>query len=106
MEEAKILCQTPTPGKQPTRIPQWKYNAVWQAILQAVPEDEPGIRFADLAGEVEKLLPTKDRHELGSVGWHTTVVKLDMEVKGEILRLPGSNPQRLVRNRSVSRAAE
>jgi len=34
---------------------------------------------------------------LGSVGWHTTTVKLNMEVKGELQRLSGVNPQRLIR---------
>ena len=98
VKEARVLCKTPTPGKQPTRIPKWKYEAVRHAILKVVPKDEPGIRFAELAGEVEKLLPAEDKDRLGSVSWHTTVVKLDMEVKGEILRIVGSNPQRLVRN--------
>jgi hypothetical protein len=44
----------------------------------------------------ERRLAADERDGLGSVSWYTTVVKLDLEVKGELRRLPGS-PQRLVR---------
>ena len=37
------------------------------------------------------------RASLGSVGWYTTSVKLDMEEKGDIRRAAGSKPQRLLR---------
>ena len=35
--------------------------------------------------------------ELGSVGWYITTVKLDLEVKGKIVRVQGVSPQRLLR---------
>lgn len=35
--------------------------------------------------------------ELGSVGWYTTTVKLDLEARGEIARVESARPQRLVR---------
>ena len=31
MGDDKIVCETPTPGKQPTRIDRWKYLAVRKA---------------------------------------------------------------------------
>jgi hypothetical protein len=31
----------------------------------------------------------------GSVSWYTTVVKLDLEARKEVLRIPSSVPQRL-----------
>jgi hypothetical protein len=97
MADSKVICETPTPGKKPTRIPKWKYDAVRRAILKAVPKRGEGIVFRELPQRVESLLPAGEKTNLGSIGWHTTVVKLDMEVKGEIRRVAGSNPQRLVR---------
>jgi len=31
----------------------------------------------------------------GSISWYVTTVKLDMEARGEIERVPDSNPQQL-----------
>ena len=95
--EDKVLCQTPTPGKQPTRIARWKYNAVRSAILAVVPADETGVKFSQLPMLVEDQLSPGDLERLGSVSWYTITVKLDLEVKGEIERLPDSKPQRLRR---------
>jgi len=91
----KVLCQTPTPGKQPTRIDRWKYDLVRAAIQDVVPRNETGIEFDDLPALVKQRLATSDLDKLGSVSWYTTTVKLDMEVKGELERVPGSKPQRL-----------
>jgi hypothetical protein len=93
----KVLVQTPTPGKQPTRIDRWKYDLVQSAILAVVPSNEQGIEFRDLPALVEHQIAPGDLEKLGSVSWYTTSVKLDMEVKGQIERVPGSKPQRLRR---------
>lgn len=93
----KVVAETPTPGKQPTRIDKWKYDLVHDAILAVVPADENGVEFSQLAQLVEAHLSPADLEKLGSVSWYTTTVKLDMEVKGEIERIPGSKPQRLRR---------
>ena len=95
--EDKVLCQTPTPGKQPTRIARWKYDALRTAILASVPADNQGVKFSQLSELVEDQLSADDLEKLGSVSWYTTTVKLDLEVKGEIERLPDSKPQRLRR---------
>lgn len=97
MPEEKVICKTPTPGKKPTRIEKWKYEAVRRAILKAVPKGGDGIMFKELPARVENLLSNREKATLGSIGWYTTCVKLDMEVKGEIMRISGSTPQRLVR---------
>ena len=97
--EPKILCRTPTPGKQGTHIAKWRYDTVRRAILKAVPRNSTGVRFGDLPGLVGKTLPARERDELGSVSWFTTTVKLDLEVRGEIERVPGSKPQHLRRPR-------
>ena len=95
--EAKVICETPTPGKQPTRIARWKYDAVKAAILGALPREGEGIAAKELPEFVENLLPPGDLEELGSVTWYTVTVKLDLEVRGLIERVPGSKPQRLRR---------
>lgn len=96
-DEERVVCETPTPGKQPTRIPQWKYDLVRRAILEAVPVDGNGVAFKELPAAVAVRLSQEERAGLGSVSWYTTVVKLDLEVRGELRRLDGSRPQRLVR---------
>ena len=93
----KIVCRTPTPGKLPTRIDRWKYDVVRAAILEAIPRGPRGVEFRQLSGLVHERIPTRDRERLGSVPWYVSTVKLDLEVRGEIERLPGSRPQRLVR---------
>jgi hypothetical protein len=95
MTEEKVTCQTPTPGKKPTRIAKWKYDLVRAAILASIPE--AGIEFKRLPQLVEGQLTSEELKSLGSTAWYTTTVKLDMEVKGEIERVPGSNPQLLRR---------
>lgn len=98
-DESKVVCETPTPGKKPTRIDRWKYELVRSAILDAVPAGGAGVEFMELPALVSARIPAEKREQLGSVSWYTTTVKLDLEVKGELERIPGSKPQR-VRQRS------
>ncbi len=93
----KTTCRTPTPGKKPTRIDRWKYDVLRKAILKVVPKRGEGVEFGKLAPLVKKELPKKQLAELGSVSWFTTTVKLDLEVRGEIYRIDGVSPQRLLR---------
>lgn len=94
-EGEKVVVETPTPGKQPTRIDKWKYDLVRAAILAVVPADDNGVEFSQLPQLIEAHISSNDLERLGSVSWYTTTVKLDMEVKGELARIPGSKPQRL-----------
>jgi hypothetical protein len=93
----KVLCETPTPGKQGTRIDKWKYDAVRAAILESLPHNGEGLLFEQLPDQVNAHLSEDVREKLGSIPWYTTTVKLDLEVRGEIRRLPDVTPQRLVR---------
>jgi hypothetical protein len=43
------------------------------------------------------LLPKALLDGLGSVGWYTTAITLDLEVRKLIEWVPGSHPQRLPR---------
>lgn len=97
MSEAKVVCETPTSGKTATRIPEWKYQLLKEIILDIVPGSEPGVAFKDLPSLVSEQLSSEQKQKLGSVAWHTTTVKLDLEVKGELKRVPKSSPQQLIR---------
>lgn len=96
-DASKAVCKTPTPGKQTTRIDRWKYDTVRAAILQVLPKNKQGVEFRELPKLVKGALSAADRKRLGSVPWYTTTVKLDLEVRGEIERVPGASPQRLRR---------
>ena len=85
----KIMTLHPE-GKAGVNIDRDKYEAVRQAILQAI-QEQGEMPFADLARMVEQRLPDFD----GSIGWYTTTVKLDLEARGEIERVQASGPQRL-----------
>ena len=92
--EERVACRTPAPGKSGvTRIPRWKFDLVRNAILEILGEGEA--RFSDLSGLARERLPEAELGRLGSLGWHVATVKLEMEVRGEIERLPGKGPQRL-----------
>ena len=86
--DERVEALHPDPKKKGTRISK--------EILDAVPGEEPGLRFMDLSREVEQRAPER-LFETASVGWYTTTVKLDLEARGLIKRVPGVSPQRLVR---------
>ena len=88
----RITCRTPNrPGQ--TRIPQWKFDAIRSAILAVLSEGD--IRFTALAAAVGSRLSHSQRESLGSLSWHVITVKLELEVRREIARLPGRGPQML-----------
>ena len=94
----KIVCNTPTLNKQPTRIDRWKYDLIRGALLELVPDVGDGVLFKELAAMIRDHLGEAKLNNLGSVNWYTTTVKLHMETTGEIIRVPKSKPQCLLRN--------
>jgi hypothetical protein len=62
-----------------------------------LPRRAPGLRFRELPARVARRIPAAQRRALGSISWYVTTVKLELEVRGEIRRLPGVSPQALVR---------
>ena len=85
MEEQKILTLHPEEGKKGVNISRAKYDMIHQAILNAV-RSQGSITLKGLISLVEYNL--RNRFE-GSIPWYITTVKLDMEARGEIERLPG-----------------
>jgi hypothetical protein len=100
-EEEIVQLKHPDPNKQMPRISKHKYAMVRKAILEILPFDNEGFLFKELAESVARFLSKEQLEDLGSVGWHTTSIKLDLEARGLIERIPGRSPQRL---RRVSRA--
>jgi hypothetical protein len=100
MPEQRVQLLHPDPSKDAPRIDQAKYDAVRAALLQAIPADAEGVPFDELAEQVTTLLPPESLAALGSVSWYTTAVKLDLEARGLIERVPGVQPQRVRRTQS------
>lgn len=91
MNQERVYTETPTPEKQGTTINANKYQTIERAIIDAL-QEEGEILFRDLPESVaQKLNGSFD----GSIAWYTTTVKLDMEVRKIVERVPGSRPQRL-----------
>jgi len=90
-KKEKVFAQTATPGKKGVRVDRAKYELIEKCIVTVLS------RYGEIAFQ---NLPAKVRTVLtepfdGSIGWYTTTVKLDMERRGIIERIPGSKPQRL-----------
>jgi hypothetical protein len=98
-QDEKIQLLHPDPDKEAPRIDMWKYEVVKNAFLDIVPQNEEGVPFKGLADRVAERLSTEDLEKLGSAGWYTTTVKLDLEGRGLIERVPGAKPQYLIRPR-------
>jgi hypothetical protein len=86
----KIMTLHPK-GKQGVNIDKEKYDTVRRSILKSL----------GTYGELTFTEPTENvRRSLeesfdGSINWYVTTVKLDLEARGEIERIPRSTPQRL-----------
>ena len=91
-----IEALNPDPRKQGTRVDATRYRLVRDALLQVIPGAAPGIAFSALGEAVRPLLSGTAFGE-ASVMWHVTTVKLDLEARGLVERLPGRGPQRVVR---------
>lgn len=87
----KIMTLHPD-GKAGVNIDKAKYDAIRSAILASITDNGGEIAFKDLATAVTAHLSTPFD---GSIGWYTTTVKLDLEARDEIIRVPGVSPQRL-----------
>ena len=89
MSDDKIRTLHPE-GKQGVNISRAKYDAVHAAILAALRERDGEIPLQELFRTVEQNLAGQFE---GSVGWYTEAVKLDLEARGVIERIPGRRPQ-------------
>jgi hypothetical protein len=88
--EERILTLHPD-GKQGVNISRAKYDQIRKAILDAIAAAGE-LPFKELPKAVEMNL---DAPFDGSLSWYVTTVKLDLEARDLIERIPGSRPQRL-----------
>jgi hypothetical protein len=75
--------------KQGVKISKEKYEIIRKAIL-CVLQTQKEITFMNLSRAVEKEVNGSFD---GSVMWYVTTVKLDLEARGQIKRVPNSRPQ-------------
>lgn len=84
-------------GSGGTRIKKSTYELFRRLLLEAIPADDDGIAYRELPRLIEPRVPRELLKTRGSCSWYVTSVKLDLEARGEIERLPGVRPQRLRR---------
>lgn len=75
--------------KQGVNISREKYEIIREAILSAMHKHNE-LTFMNLSRAVEKQV---NGNFEGSVNWYVTTVKLDLEARGMIKRVPNSRPQ-------------
>ena len=86
----KDLVKTLHPEKkQGVKISREKYEVIRKAIMSELRTNKE-MTFMKLSRAVEKEVRGKFD---GSVMWYVTTVKLDLEARGEVKRVPNSRPQ-------------
>jgi hypothetical protein len=88
--EEKIMTLHPA-GKSGVNIGREKYDVMRDAILESVRVHD-GITCKNPIEDVRQKLEGSFE---GSISWYVTTVKLDLEARGLIERIPDRNPQRL-----------
>ncbi len=92
----KVFCEHPDPAKVGTDIDEPKYRAMRKALLRHIPKRKGGVPFKGMREAVKPLLPGAVFRG-ASISWYVTTVKLDLEAKGLIERVPGVTPQHMRR---------
>ena len=86
----KDMIRTLHPGKkQGVNISKEKYELIRKAILSTL-RAQKEMTFMNLSRTIEKEV---NGNFEGSVTWYVTTVKLDLEARGQIKRVPNSRPQ-------------
>jgi len=90
MEEEKIMTLHPS-GKKGVNILQRRYDVIMNFILRTL-KAQHEISFQDLTDKaVEELNENFD----GKIVWYMVTVKLDLEARKVIERVPGTSPHKL-----------
>lgn len=90
----KIGCRTPAVGRDGvTNIPSWKFDLIRGHILELL-KDGPRV-YTDVRDALGDRLSADEAAQLGKLGWHVITVKLELEVRGEIIRVPAKGPQQI-----------
>jgi len=90
MNDDKILTLHPA-GKNGVNIARQKYEVIKDFILTML-EKEGAVTYEYINDEaIRQLSPTFD----GKVGWYVVTVKLDLEARGIIERVPKTSPHQV-----------
>jgi hypothetical protein len=90
MKEAKIMTLHPG-GKKGVNISQRRYELIKDFIISTLKEQSE-ISFVDLTDKaVKELSESFD----GKVSWYIVTVKLDLEARNLIERVPKTSPHKL-----------
>jgi hypothetical protein len=87
--EENIRTQHPL-GKAGVNISRAKYNTIRAALVDAL-QREGALITTELIGHATLALPNFE----GSIPWYTESVKLDLEARDVIERVPGSRPEQV-----------
>ena len=86
-----VLVRNPHPAKRGVHIDAGRYRTVRGAV-EATLREGGVVSFQNLVRDVERRIgATFD----GSVPWYVTTVKLDLEARGVVERVPDQKPQHL-----------
>ena len=86
----KILTLHPE-GKTGVRIDAAKYEMIKEAIIKILKRR----KIMTFEGLAEEVVASVEKRFEGSVLWYFTTVKLDLEARKMIRRIPGSRPQQI-----------
>ena len=92
MSEERILTKHPE-GKAGVNILKRRYDAIKDFILKTIDKNKE-IAFRELSDQAVKHLSTSFD---GKVVWYVVTVKLDLEAREIIERMPKTSPQKLRR---------
>lgn len=79
-------------GKKPVRMSKDKYGLLRPAILNYLRKNGKAT-FSEITIAIEKGFRAKGQKFQGSLPWHLEWVKLDLEARKLIRRLPDTSPQ-------------
>ena len=101
-----VICRSKDPLAKPFTIRWEKFLAIRNAIYRSTPAEGDGIPYGYLMDEIEDLLTPEERALFptrGSLEWHVKTVKTEMEVNGDLERLPSHPLETFHRIRRVIR---
>jgi hypothetical protein len=89
-----MLTENINTGRASTHVIPAKYEAMREAILAALPGEEPGLTYDELVDAVAPRVNEEQFPHIRSVRWYTKCVQLDLEARRLIERIPRSKPLR------------
>jgi hypothetical protein len=88
--DEKIMTLHPEEGKSGVNISKRKYDVIKETIVASL-RAHGVMTFTGLNKDVHDKLAHFD----GSISWYVTTVKLDLEARHVVERIPGTRPQQL-----------